>query len=301
MSVQVNSNVKKTLPDSTNLLGAHMSIAGGLYTAFERANRVGCTAMQIFTKNSNQWNDPVISSGDVSKYRDAENKSKVRTVVSHDSYLINLCGATETLLEKSRKAFVSEIKRCALLGIKYVIFHPGAHTVLERKEAVKLVADSINDSHEKTRALDVVTLIETTAGQGTTLGSSFEEIAEMISHVKDKSRVGVCIDTCHIFAAGYDIRSKDTYEAAMKDFDRIIGLDLLHAVHLNDAKKPLNSRVDRHEHIGKGEIGRAAFRFIMNDDRLTSVPKMLETPKGDDGYKMDIVNLKLLRSFIGKP
>ncbi len=277
-----------------------MSVAGGLHTAFERADRVGCTAMQIFTKNSNQWNDPVISSDDVSKYRDAENKSKVRTVVSHDSYLINLCGATEGLLEKSRKAFIREVERCALLGIRYVIFHPGAHTVLERREALRLVADSLNFAHAATKTLDVVTLIETTAGQGTTLGSSFEEIAEMISLVKDKKRVGVCIDTCHIFAAGYDIRTRETYEATMNDFDRTIGFELLDAVHLNDAKKPLNSRVDRHEHIGKGEIGKAGFRFIMNDDRLTSVPKILETPKGDDGYKMDIVNLKLLRSLIGK-
>lgn len=275
-----------------------MSIAGGLYTAFEKAERVGCTAIQIFTKNSNQWKDPVVSSDDVAKYRAAKNKSKVREVVSHDSYLINLCGAADYLLENSRKSFIEEIKRCDALEIKYLVFHPGAHTTTGRKEAVKIVADSLNHAHYETRKSRVVTLIETTAGQGTTLGSSFEEIAQMISFVKDKKRVGVCIDTCHIFAAGYDIRTKDRYDKTMAEFDRAIGFEMLHAVHLNDAKKPLNSHVDRHEHIGKGLIGKAAFGFLMNDDRFFDLPKVLETPKGDDGYKMDIVNLKTLRALI---
>jgi len=253
-----------------------------------------------FTKNSNQWSDPVISSDDVSKYREAENKSKVESVVSHDSYLINLCGATDFLLGKSRTAFIREIERCSVLGIKYVIFHPGAHTVMERKEAVRLVADSVNSAHDSTKGTDVATLIETTAGQGTNVGSSFDEIAEMLSMVRDKKRAGVCIDTCHIFAAGYDIRTKETYEATMKEFEQTVGFKWLHAVHLNDAKKTLGSRVDRHEHIGKGQIGKTGFRLIMNDDRFAAVPKILETPKGEDGYKMDAVNLKLLRSFVGK-
>ncbi|HUI30890.1 MAG TPA: deoxyribonuclease IV [Candidatus Acidoferrales bacterium] len=280
------------------LIGAHMSIAGGLYTAFERAEKVGCTAIQIFTKNSNQWRDPVISSDDIEKYREAMNKSKVRIVVSHDSYLINLCGATDSLLENSRRSFVEEIKRCDALGIKYLIFHPGAHTTMDRKAAVKTVADSLNHAHSATKTSHVVTLIETTAGQGTTLGNSFEEIADMISFVNDKERVGVCMDTCHIFAAGYDIRTRESYRNTMAMFGKLIGFDMLHAIHFNDAKKPLNSRVDRHEHIGKGEIGKSAFGFFMNDERFVQIPKVLETPKGDDGYKMDIVNLKLLRSMV---
>jgi len=280
------------------LLGAHMSIAGGLHTAFERGDRVGCTAIQIFTKNSNQWKDPVVSSDDVAKYREARNKSKVKIVVSHDSYLINLCGATDALLHGSRRSFVEEIKRCEALEIKYLIFHPGAHTTMDRREAVKTVSDSLNFAHSETKNSSVVTLIETTAGQGTTLGNTFDEISEMISSVMDKKRVGVCIDTCHIFAAGYDIRTRESYDRTMAHFDKIIGLDNLHAIHFNDAKKPLNSRVDRHEHIGKGEIGKAAFRFFMNDERLTEIPKVLETPKGDDGYAMDIVNLKTLKSLI---
>ncbi len=181
-----------------------------------------------------------------------------------------------------------------------MIFHPGAHTIRDRREAVGLVADSVNYAHSSTAGADVVTLIETTAGQGTNVGSSFDEIAEMLSLIKNKKRAGVCIDTCHIFAAGYDIRTKETYDATMNEFERVIGFDLLHAVHLNDAKKSLGSRVDRHEHIGKGQIGKTGFRLIMNDERFESVPKILETPKGEDGCAMDVVNLKLLRSFIGK-
>ncbi len=286
--------------DADILIGAHMSVAGGLHTAFERAERVGCTALQIFTKNSNQWNDPEITPDDIEKYRQAGNKSKVRVVVSHDSYLINLCGATSMLLERSRRAFVREIERCQMLGIRHLIFHPGAHTTLDRKEALKLVAESLNHAHAATEGSDVMTLIETTAGQGTTVGTTFAEIAEIISMIKKGRRVGVCMDTCHIFAAGYDIRTKNGYDRTMMEFEDLIGFEMLHAVHLNDAKKPLNSHVDRHEHIGKGEIGKAAFGFIMNDERLALIPKILETPKGDDGYGMDIENLGLLRSLVNK-
>ena len=289
--------MKKTREEQNPLIGAHMSVAGGLYTAFERADRVGCTALQIFTKNSNQWADPELTEEDVKKYREAGNKSKVRTVLSHDSYLINLCAATTDLLNKSRKAFVNEIRRCAAFGVKYIVFHPGAHTTLERDYAVRLVGESINYCHEITSDTDVVSLIETTAGQGTTVGSSFEEIAEMMSIIKNTERAGVCIDTCHIFAAGYDIRTEKGYEDTMLRFDELVGLSKLKAIHVNDAKKPLNSRVDRHEHVGKGEIGKEAFGFIMKDERLASVPKVLETPKGDDGYSMDLENLAILRSL----
>ncbi|HEY9165061.1 MAG TPA: deoxyribonuclease IV [Candidatus Kryptonia bacterium] len=284
--------------DKHILLGAHMSTAGGLYTAFERADAVGCTAIQIFTKNSNQWKDPELSVDDIKKYLDARNKSKVGIVVSHDSYLINLCAADESILARSRYSFTKEIMRCHALGIDYLVFHPGAHTTRERKEGILLVSESLNEAHESTRNFKVMTLIETTAGQGTTVGSSFEEIAEMISHIKDVSRVGVCLDTCHIFASGYDIRTRETYRATMDKFGEIIGFDKLHAIHLNDAKKPLGSRVDRHEHIGKGEIGKTAFGFIMNDKRFSRIPKLLETPKGEDGYTFDIKNIKTLLSLV---
>lgn len=290
----------KSIDPEAVLIGAHMSVAGGLYTAFERGDRVGCTAMQIFTKNSNQWNDPQLSQEDIAKYREAQNKSKIRIVVSHDSYLINLCGATRQLLSMSRKAFINEIDRCRLLGIRYIIFHPGAHTTRDRKAALKIVSESLNFAHEATKNFGVVTLVETTAGQGTTVGSSFAEIAEVISGVKDQGRVGVCIDTCHIFAAGYDIRTRTQYDETMTEFEKTLGFDKLHAIHFNDAKKPLGSHVDRHEHIGKGEIGKEAFRFFMNDERLTIVPKILETPKGEEGYKMDIENLSLLKSMVRK-
>jgi len=292
--------MKKAFKENGPLLGAHMSVAGGLDTAFERADRVGCTALQIFTKNSNQWNDPVLTEDDVQKYLQAKINSKVRIVVSHNSYLINLCAATEYLLNRSRKAFIAEIKRCSLLGIRYLIFHPGAHTTLERSSALRLVSESLNHCLSVTADSDVVLLVETTAGQGTTVGSTFEEIAAIISEVKDKNRIGVCLDTCHIFAAGYDIRTSDAYRETMKQFDHTVGLKNLFAIHFNDAKKPLNSRVDRHENIGKGQIGKKAFGLFLNDDRLSQIPKILETPKGEDGYKMDVVNLRVLRSLISK-
>jgi deoxyribonuclease-4 len=279
-------------------LGAHISIAGGLYTSFARAERIGCTAMQIFTKNSSRWREPAISSDEVSKFKAEHDKSKVKVVISHCSYLVNLCSATDRLLEASRKAFIEEIKRCAVLGIRYLIFHPGARTTMEKDEAIRLVADSLNYSHEATPECDVITVVETTAGQGTTVGSTFEEIAGIISNVKNEKRVGVCIDTCHIFASGYDIRTSECYEATIGEFDKTIGLNLVCAIHFNDAKKTLGSRVDRHEHIGKGKIGKAAFGFFMNDERFSKVPKILETPKGEDGYKMDIVNLKILLSTL---
>ncbi|MCL5021139.1 MAG: deoxyribonuclease IV, partial [Bacteroidetes bacterium] len=274
------------------------STAGGIYTAFERAERVGCTAIQVFTKNSNQWNDPVLSHEDIEKYSASKNKSKVRTVVSHDSYLINLCAANDTLLEKSRIAFIQEIKRCQSLDIGIMVFHPGAHTTMDRKESLKLVADSLNHAHSATMGSPVVTAIETTAGQGTTVGSSFGEIAEIMSYLKYKERVAVCVDTCHIFAAGYDIRTKKGYEKVMSDFHSIIGFEKLCTIHFNDAKKPLNSHVDRHEHIGKGQIGKPAFGFFMNDERFPHVPKILETPKGEDGCSQDIQNFDLVLSLL---
>ncbi len=280
------------------LLGAHMSVAGGLYTAFERAERVSCTALQIFTKNSNQWNDPLLTPENIEKYRVARNKSKVKAVVSHGSYLINLCGATDKLLDRSRNSFVEEITRCHKLGIGCVVFHPGAHTTMERKEALKLVGESINYAHEKTAGFAVITAVETTAGQGTTIGSNFEEVAEIMSYVHEKNRLGVCIDTCHIFAAGYDITTKRGYDQVMAQFQDVVGIENLKVIHFNDAKKPLGSHIDRHEHIGKGRIGESAFGFILNDEKFDSVPKILETPKGDDGYKMDLENLGLLRSLI---
>jgi deoxyribonuclease-4 len=280
------------------LIGAHISIAGGLYTAFERANRVGCNVIQIFTKNSNQWKDPELLPEAVDRYWEARQASNVKIVVSHSSYLINLCSVDKSLLAKSRKAFINEIDRCDKLGIELLVFHPGAHTTMDRNKALSIVAESLNIAHDKTKNSSVITLVETTAGQGSVVGSRFEEIAEILSRVNDKTRVGVCLDTCHVFAAGYDVRTDDSYKSVLEKFEHILNLKNLKVIHLNDSKKGLGSGADRHEHIGKGEIGIHAFKLIMNDKRLMSIPKILETPKGKNGYEMDIVNLSTLRSLL---
>lgn len=287
----------KSSRDTEILLGAHMSTAGGLHTAFERADRIGCNTIQIFTKNSNQWKDPELLPEVVDRYWKAWNASRVKLVLSHSSYLINLCSVKTTLLDRSRKAFINEINRCGRLGINLLVFHPGAHTTMDRREALVRVAESLNVAHEATVNSQVITLIETTAGQGSTVGRYFEEIAEIISRVINKRRIGVCFDTCHVFAAGYDIRSSSGYESVIEKFDSVIGLKKLMAIHLNDSRKGLGSAVDRHEHIGKGKIGIRAFKLIMNDSRLAKIPKVLETPKGKDGYEMDIINLSILRSI----
>ncbi|MGB9591314.1 MAG: deoxyribonuclease IV [Candidatus Kryptoniota bacterium] len=291
--------MKKKLSEKEEpLLGAHMSTAGGLHTAFERANRVGCNVIQIFTKNSNQWKDPELLPDTLDQYWEARQRSNVKIVLSHSSYLINLCSVNTSILLRSRTAFVNEIKRCDKLGINFLIFHPGAHTTMDRKRALALVSESLNMAHEATGDTRVVTLIETTAGQGTTVGRNFEEIAEIVQKVANSRRIGVCLDTCHVFAAGYDIRTEDSYQSVMKEFDKVIGLKNLMAIHINDSKKGLGSAVDRHDHIGKGEIGIQAFSLIINDRRFTKIPMVLETPKGNDGYEMDIINLSLLRSLI---
>ncbi len=279
------------------LLGAHTSIAGGLYKSIERGEKLGFNAIQIFSKNNNRWQAPPISDSDAEKFKSSWSKSNIDFIVVHDSYLINLCAKDKTILEKSRNAFIDEIKRCEKLGIKYLNFHPGAHGGMGEKEGIKLNAESINLAHEKTNNCNVSSMIELTAGQGTNIGYKFEQIAEIIDLVDDKDRMSVCIDTAHIFAAGYDIRSEEAYIQTMEEFDDIIGLEKLKCLHMNDSKKELGSRVDRHEHIGKGFIGLEGFSNIMNDERLINVPKILETPKGKD-QKEDVENIAILKSLI---
>jgi deoxyribonuclease-4 len=218
-------------------------------------------------------------------------------IVSHDSYLINLASQSDELLEKSRKAFVDELQRCETLGIPYLNFHPGGHGGAGEEEGIKIIAESLNMAHEETKGFKVKSMIEATAGQGTAIGYKFEHLRQIIDLVEDKSRMCVCIDTAHIFAAGYELRDKKKYDETIKEFDAIVGLDLLKCFHMNDSKKDLGSRVDRHEHIGKGFIGLEGFTNIMNDKRLFGVPKILETPKGKEQLE-DLENLKVLRSLI---
>jgi len=281
---------------TTHLLGAHTSTQGGVSAAITLAEKLNFTAIQIFTKNNNQWKGKVLTQNDADEFKQKLSRSSIKVVVSHDSYLINLCSSKPELLEKSREAFVDELERCEMLGIPYLNFHPGAHGGMGEEEGIKLIAKSLNLAHEKTKNFKVKSMLEATAGQGTAIGYTFEHLKKIIDLVDEKDRMCVCIDTAHIFAAGYDIKDKKNYNKVIKDFDEIIGLDLLKCFHMNDSKKPLASRVDRHDHIGKGFIGLEGFTNIMNDKRLLHIPKILETPKGKEQLE-DLENIKTLKSL----
>jgi len=279
------------------LLGAHTSTSGGVSTAITRAESLGFSAIQIFTKNNNRWFAKPLDPQEIDIFKSSLEKSNIEFIVSHDSYLINLCASKPELLEKSRKAFINELERCELLSIPYLNFHPGSHTGRGEDDGLKVIAESLNIAHENTNGFKVNSMLELTAGQGTALGYKFEHIAKIIELVEKKERMSVCIDTAHIFAAGYDFRTISTYEKTINDFDKVIGLEKLKCFHLNDSKKELGSKVDRHEHIGNGYIGLDGFRNIMNDERLISIPKILETPKGKEQLE-DLENLEVLRSLI---
>lgn len=279
------------------LLGAHESIAGGIYRAVERADSIGATALQVFTKNSNRWEAPPLTAKDAENYKTAISKSSIRSVISHDSYLINLCAVDPSILEKSRRALIDEIRRCETLGIGMLNFHPGAHMGAGDDAGIALIVESLDVVHRETSGSAVLSVVETTAGQGSALGHRFEQVAAIIRGVAERDRMGVCIDTCHIFAAGYDIREADSYARVMDDFGEVVGFDRLRAIHVNDSKTALGSRVDRHEHIGEGHIGKAGFGHLMNDPRLKDVPKILETPKGDD-LAEDRTNMDVLKNLV---
>jgi deoxyribonuclease IV len=276
------------------LLGAHVSIAGGLFNAPTRGKEIGCSAIQIFTKNQRQWKHSPLTEEQIEQYKNELTKSCIEIVIAHDSYLINLCSPDKNNLHKSRESFIFELARCQALGISGLVFHPGAHLILGEKKGLSLIAESINIVLEKFPEIDTKLLLETTAGQGTSLGYRFEQLEQIIQKIEAKDKVGVCFDTCHIFASGYDIRTAESYQVTFKKFEDIIGLDKLGVFHLNDSKKELGSRVDRHERIGEGKIGLEAFRLIMNDLRFKNVPKILEIPGGENCYKQDIALLNSL-------
>ena len=276
------------------LLGAHVSIAGGIFKAAIRGSEMGCTAIQIFTKNQRQWKTPPLTNEQIEQYKQALANSPIKTVLAHDSYLINLCSPDKNNLHKSRESFILELNRTQALGITGLIFHPGAYKNLDETKGLKLIVESLNIILEECRLVDTKLLLETTAGQGTALGYNFEQLGQIIEMIDEKDKLGVCIDTCHIFAAGYDIRTSETYEETFEKFDKIIGLHRLGAFHFNDSKKELGSRVDRHERIGKGKIGIEAFRLLMNDVRFKGIPKILEIPGGADCFKYDVALLRNL-------
>lgn len=279
------------------LLGAHMSISGGLHLAIERGQQVQCEALQIFSKNSNQWKSRPLHEKEISQFKEYREQWGRFTILVHDSYLINLGSPKEPDRQKSMDAFLDEMERCEMLDLPYLVFHPGAHLGAGEEEGCRLVADSLNQVFERSSGFRVKVLMETTAGQGTNVGYKFEHLRDIIDQLKHPARVGVCVDTCHIFAAGYDIRTREGYHRTFETFDRVVGTGFIQAFHLNDSKKAFLSRVDRHEHIGKGFIGLEAFRFLMNDRRFESTPMVLETPKEKD-LKEDAVNLAVLRQLI---
>ncbi|RPI04579.1 MAG: deoxyribonuclease IV [Ignavibacteriae bacterium] len=278
------------------LLGAHMSIAGGIHTAVERALSIGCTTMQVFVKNNNQWQGKPLTDIDVSTYKELQAKSNIHPVMAHDTYLINLCAVNKEILEKSRKTLKDEFERCEQLGIEYLNFHPGSHMGQGELAGIELIAESLNLIHEQTKEFKVKSVLETTAGQGTAMGHRFEQLRAIIDRVEEKDRMAVCIDTCHIFAAGYPINTESGWEKTFNEFDDIVGLNRLVAFHVNDSKRELGSHIDRHEHIGKGNIGLEGFRLLMNDIRFDQIPKILETPKGEE-MREDVENLKILKEL----
>jgi deoxyribonuclease IV len=272
-------------------IGAHVSAAGGVENAPENAYKIGAKAFALFTKNQRQWKSAPLKPANVDGFR--KNMEKfgfmMEHVLPHDSYLINLGHPEKSGLEKSREAFLDEMQRAEMLGIKLLNFHPGSHlNKISPSKSLSLIAESINIALGKTK--DVIAVIENTAGQGTNLGFEFEQLAEIIDQIENKQRVGVCYDTCHGFVAGYDIRTKTSFLETFEKFDEIIGFEYLRGLHLNDAKKDLGSKVDRHESIGKGKIGLEAFAFIMNDKRFDEIPMILETPD-EEMWKDEIAML----------
>jgi deoxyribonuclease-4 len=290
---------QKRSPRKTGLLlGAHMSIAGGIHRALERGQDLGCTAIQIFTKNATRWKAGSLTPDEMSLFKRERQRTGI-LVVAHDSYLINLASPDPELLEKSVDAFMDEMERAEQLEIPFIVMHPGAHKGRGKGAGIRSVTRAFNRILKETAGFRVNILVENTAGQGTALGHSFEQLGRIIEETVEPERMGVCLDTCHAFAAGYDLRDKKGYTSAIEELDSLLGLDRLKVLHLNDCKKGLGSRVDRHEHIGRGMLGLQCFQLIMNDSRLRDAPKFLETPKYLDGRDMDPVNLELLRGMVG--
>jgi deoxyribonuclease IV len=292
----------RTKPQASSrrpLLGAHVSIAGGVSQAPGRGNQIGCECIQIFTKSSRQWAAKPYPAEEIEAFKQARKETGIQMVVAHDSYLVNLGAPGEELRKKSINAFIDELQRCEALEVPYLISHPGAHMGAGEAAGIKTIADSIDQAHIACRGYKVMITLEITAGQGSVLGSRFEQMARIFDAVKENERLRLCFDTEHAFAAGYDLRSKEGYEQAFTELNRHIGLKRVVAFHINDSMKPLNSHVDRHEHIGKGHLGLETFQRLVNDPRFAGIPMCLETEPGPDmkDIAVDLRQLeKLLRS-----
>lgn len=282
------------------MVGSHMSIAGGVDKAPARAASVGCTAVQIFVKNNNRWEGPPIAPAQAAAFHRELEKAgiPIRAVFAHTGYLINLASTKEDVVSKSAIALEDELRRCGLLGVPGVVMHPGAHLGQGRDKGIEQIARLCREVFDRTPDVATRLLFETTVGSGTNLGGTFEDIRDVLAAVDRPDRTGVCMDTCHIFSAGYDIRTRAAYEESMRRFDETVGFARLRAVHLNDSKFGLGERKDRHEHIGKGKLGLEPFRLLLNDPRFASIPMSLETEK-DEPLDDDRMNLAALASLIG--
>jgi len=281
------------------LLGAHMSIRGGANMAIERARSIRCTAMQIFVKNNMQWFARPLTGEEIRAFLNHVQRGELVSVFGHANYLINLAATNPQFHANSIRAIAEELVRADQLELPFVVLHPGAHLGAGEEAGLKKIADSVDKVFRKIPKVKTKIALEITAGQGSCVGHRFEHLAHIIANVREPERLSVCLDTAHLFAAGYDIGSESGVRKTFREFDRVIGRDRLVAIHVNDSKTGLGSRVDRHEHIGKGRIGLDAFRFLMRSARFSKIPKVLETPKGKD-LREDVVNLKTLRALVNK-
>ncbi len=283
------------------LFGAHMSIAGGCHNALLAAQAHGCSTVQLFTKNASQWQARDLTADEVRTFRRTLRQSRLRFPTAHDSYLINVASPDEALYRRSLAALIVEMRRAEQLGLRYLVMHPGAAMDGGEDAGLARVAGALDEVHARCPGYHVRILLETTAGQGTTLGHRFEHLAHIFGLVAAPERLGVCFDTCHVFAAGYPLAPEREYRATLRDFDRVVGLWRLRVFHVNDSLRPQGSRVDRHAHIGQGQMGLEPFRLLVNDHRFRNRPMILETPKEDDeGRDMDTVNLNVLRGLAGQ-
>lgn len=285
--------------------GAHMSVAGGLPRAVARAVVHGCDALQVFAKNANQWRGRPLPDDEVRTFRADVARAGLVAVVSHASYLINLATGDAALRVQSREAMADELDRAEALGLLGAVLHPGCYTTGRATDGIRLIADNLRELLDARPSGQTMVLLECTAGQGSSIGSRFEELAEIIGLMEGHPRVGVCLDTCHLLAAGYDLTTDEGYAHTFREFGRVVGFDRLKVFHVNDSKKPLGSRVDRHEHIGKGHLGLESFRRLVNDRRFARIPMLLETPKGEGKPTgpitvdpLDDANLNALRGLV---
>ncbi|TFF89200.1 MAG: deoxyribonuclease IV [Promethearchaeota archaeon] len=279
------------------LLGAHMSIAKGPHLAITRGESAGCEAIQIFVKSNRRWSAKPMAQKKIDKFIETRKTHDINPIFAHNTYLVNLASPDEETLQKSIDCFLYEIKTSEQLGLEYIVMHPGSHVGTGEEKAIQQIAANIRNLLLKTENQKIRILIETVAGQGTNIGYKFQQINDILGLINIPERTGVCLDTCHIFAAGYDFRTEKAYENMIDEANSLFGVDQIYAIHLNDSKGELGSKLDRHKHIGKGKIGLDGFKNFVLDKRFENIPGVLETPKSKD-MSMDKVNLSILRSLM---